>query len=89
MNKIKPQGEPSINPLAVRADDAAKILNVSRSSLTRMMNAKKIPYIKCDRIILFRLIDLENFLKPQARIYSDSEVFDIVLNTLERISANG
>lgn len=89
MNKIKPQGEPSINPLAVRADDAAKILNVSRSSLTRMMNAKKIPYTKCDRIVLFRLIDLENFLKPQARIYSDSEVFDVVLNTLERISANG
>ena len=81
--------KPSIKPLAVRADDAAKILNVSRSSLTRMMNAKKIPYIKCDRIVLFRLIDLENFLKPQARIYSDSEVFDVVLNTLERISANG
>ena len=81
--------KPSIKPLAVRADDAAKILNVSRSSLTRMMNAKKIPYTKCDRIVLFRLIDLENFLKPQARIYSDSEVFDVVLNTLERMSANG
>ena len=89
MNKIKPPGEQTINPLAVRADDAAKILNVSRSSLTRMMNAKKIPYTKCDRIVLFRLIDLENFLKPQARIYSDSEVFDVVLNTLERMSANG
>ena len=81
--------KPSIKPLAVRADDAAKILNVSRSSLTRMMNAKKIPYTKCDRIVLFRLIDLENFLKPQPRIYSDSEVFDVVLNTLERMSANG
>jgi excisionase family DNA binding protein len=81
--------ELSINLLAVRADDAAKILNVSRSSLTRMMNAKKIPYIKCDRIVLFRLIDLENFLKPQTKIYSDSEVFDVVLNTLERMSANG
>ena len=89
MNKIKPQGEPSIKPLAVRADDAAKILGISRSSLTRMMNAKKIPFTKCERIVLFRLIDLENFLKPQARIYSDSEVFNVFLNTLERISANG
>ena len=89
MNKIKPQGEPSINPLAVRADDAAKILNVSRSSLTRMMNAKKIPFTKCDRIVLFRLIDLENFLKPQPRIYSDSEVIDVILKTVKRMSANG
>ena len=89
MNKIKPRGEPSIKPLAVRADDAAKILGISRSSLSRLMVAKKIPFTKCDRIVLFRLKDLENFLKPQARIYSDSEVFDVVLNTLERISANG
>ena len=81
--------KPSIKPLAVRADDAAKILNVSRSSLTRMMNAKKIPYTKCDRIVLFRLIDLENFLKPQPRIYSDSEVIDLILNTVKRMSANG
>ena len=81
--------KPSINPLAVRADDVAKILGISRSSLSRLMVAKKIPFTKCDRIVLFRLIDLENFLKPQARIYSDSEVFDVVLNTLERMSANG
>ena len=81
--------KPSIKPLAVRADDATKILGISRSSLSRLMVAKKIPFTKCDRIVLFRLIDLENFLKPQARIYSDSEVFDVVLNTLERMSANG
>ena len=81
--------KPSIKPLAVRADDAAKILNVSRSSLTRMMNAKKIPFTKCDRIVLFRLIDLENFLKPQPRIYSDSEVIDVILKTVKRMSANG
>ena len=89
MNKIKPQGEPSIKPLAVRADDAAKILGISRSSLSRLMSGKKISFTKCERIVLFRLIDLENFLKPQARIYSDSEVFNVFLNTLERISANG
>ena len=89
MNKIKPQGEPSINPLAVRADDVAKILGISRSSLSRLMVAKKIPYTKIERSVLFRIKDLENFLKPPPRIYSDSEVIDVILKTVKRMSANG
>ena len=56
---MKPQENPSINPLAVRADDAAKILGISRSSLSRLMVAKKIPYTKIDRSVLFRIKDLE------------------------------
>lgn len=87
---MKPQEKPSPKQKVVlRKEEVLEYLGISPSSLSRLMAGKKIPYIKCDRIVLFRLIDLENFLKPQARIYSDSEVFDVVLNTLERISANG
>jgi hypothetical protein len=88
MNPQKPQN-PSIKPLAVRADDAAKILGIGRTSLHHLMKSKKIPYKKIDRIVLFRLIDLENFLKPPPRIYSNSEVIDVILNTVKRMSANG
>lgn len=87
---MKPQEKPSPKQKVVlRKEEVLEYLGISPSSLSRLMAGKKIPYIKCDRIVLFRLIDLENFLKPQPRIYSDSEVFDVVLNTLERISANG
>lgn len=75
--------------VVLRKEEVLEYLGISSSSLSRLMAGKKIPYIKCDRIVLFRLIDLDKFLKPPPRIYSDSEVFDVVLNTLERISANG
>lgn len=87
---MKPHEKPlPKQKVVLRKEEVLEYLGISPSSLSRLMSGKKIPYIKCDRIVLFRLIDLENFLKPQARIYSDSEVFDVVLNTLERISANG
>lgn len=89
MNKMNQPEKPSISALAVRADDAAKILGISRSSLSRLMVAKKISYTKIERSVLFRIKDLENFLKPPPRIYSDSEVIDLILNTVKRMSANG
>jgi len=76
----------SINPLAVRPDDAAKILGIGKTSLHHLMKSKKIPYTKINRLVLFKIKDLENFLKPPSRIYSDSEALDIVLNTLKRMS---
>ena len=87
---MKPQEKPSPKQKVVlRKEEVLEYLGISPSSLSRLMAGKKIPYIKCDRIVHFRLIDLDKFLKPPPRIYSDSEVFDVVLNTLERISENG
>ena len=86
---MKPQGKPPLIPIAVRADDAAKILGIGRTSLHHLMKDEKIPYTKIDRIVLFRIIDLENFLKPQPKTYSDSEVVGVVLNTLKRMLTNG
>ena len=77
-----------IAPLAVRADQAAMLLGIGRTSLHHLMKSGKIPYTKVERIVLFRLKDLENLLKPQARIYSDSEAFDVVINTLKRMKNN-
>jgi len=87
---MKPQEKQSPKQKVVlRKEEVLEYLGISPSSLSRLMVAKKIPFTKCDRIVLFRLIDLDKFLKPPPRIYSDSEVFDVVLNTLERMSANG
>lgn len=85
--------KPSINPLAVRADDAAKTLGISRSTLTRLMNSKKIPYSKTKRAVLFRVRDLDKYLldnqiKP-LEFYTDLQAFDVVLKTLKRMSKNG
>ena len=85
---MKPKEKPTIIPLAVRADDAAKMLGIGRTSLHHLMKSGKIPYTKPDRIVLFRIIDLENFLKPQPKIYTDSEVVGVVLNTLKRMLTN-
>ena len=87
---MKHQEKPSPKQKVVlRKEEVLEYLGISPSSLSRLMAGKKIPYIKCDRIVLFRLIDLENFLKPPPRIYSDSEVIDVILNTVKRMSANG
>ena len=86
---MKPQVKQPIIPIAVRADDAAKILSIGRTSLHNLMKDEKIPYTKIDRIVLFRIIDLENFLKPQPKNYSDYEVVGVVLNTLKRMLTNG
>jgi hypothetical protein len=86
---MKPQGKQPIIPIAVRADDAAKILSIGRTSLHNLMKDEKIPYTKIDRIVLFRIIDLENFLKPHPKNYSDYKVVGVVLNTLKRTLTNG
>ncbi len=86
---MKHQEKTSITPIAVKANDAAKILGIGRTSLHYLMKDGKIPYTQVGRTVLFSINDLENFLKPQPRTYSDSEVIGVVLNTLERMLTNG
>lgn len=65
---MKPQVNPSISPLAVRADDAAKMLCICRTSLHYLMKSGKIPYTKINRIVLFRVKDLDDFLHASSNI---------------------
>lgn len=86
---MKPQEKTSITPIAVKANDAAKILGIGRTSLHHLMKDGKIPYTQVGRTVLFSIKDLENFLKPQPRTYSDSEVIGVVLSTFKRMLTNG
>ena len=86
---MKPQENPRISPLAVRADDAAKMLGIGRTSLHYLMKSGKLPYTKVNRAVLFRISDLDDFLKTPARINEGIESTDSILNTSERIPNNG
>ncbi len=86
---MQPQEKPLITPLAVRADDAAKMLGIGRTSLHYLMKTGKIPYTKLNRAVLFRISDLDNFLKTPPRINESLKSTDAALNTLERIPKNG
>jgi excisionase family DNA binding protein len=86
---MKPQEKPIISPLAVRADDAAKMLGIGRTSLHYLMKSGKIPYTKVNRAVLFRISDLDDFLKTPPRINEGLESPDVVLNTLKRMPNNG
>ena len=86
---MNPKEKPAVTPLAVRADVAAKMLGIGRTSLHHLMKSGKIPYSKLNRAVLFRISDLDNLLQPPPRINLDPEVPGVVLNTLERMSNNG
>lgn len=87
--KIYTQDQPLITPIAVRTNEAAKMLNIGRTSLHHLRKSGKIPYTKLGRIVLFRIEDLVNFLKPPIKINDSLEPTDVVLNTLERMPNNG
>lgn len=86
---MKPQDKSSVTPIAVRADAAAKMLGIGRTSLHHLMKSGKIPYTKLNRAVLFRISDLDNLLQPPPGINSDPEVPGVDLNSLERKSNNG
>jgi len=65
---MNPQEKTSITPLAVRMNDAAKMLNIGRTSLHHLMKSGKIPYTKLNRAVLFRVQDLDDFLKKAPKI---------------------
>ncbi len=86
---MNPKEKPAVTPLAVRADVAAKMLGIGRTSLHHLMKSGKIPYTKVNRAVLFRISDLDDFLKTPARIKEGIESTDSILNTSERIPNNG
>jgi excisionase family DNA binding protein len=46
---------------------AGKLLNISRSTLMRLRNAKSIPFIKINKKVLYRKTDLTEFLSGKMR----------------------
>ncbi|NDH09469.1 MAG: DNA-binding protein [Gammaproteobacteria bacterium] len=64
---MQPEEKKPISPLAVRIHEAAKLLNIGRTSLYHLMKAGKIPYTKLDRAVLFRVEDLDDFLKTHPK----------------------
>ena len=65
---MQPQEKPLITPLAVRSDQAAKMLGIGRTSLHYLMKSGKIPYTKVNRAVLFRISDLDDFLHAASNI---------------------
>lgn len=49
-------------PLALRARQAAAKLGISESTLDRLRKAGRIPFVKLDGAILYRVASLEQFL---------------------------
>ena len=86
---MNPKEKTLVIPLAVRADVAAKMLGIGRTSLHHLMKSGKIPYTKLNRAVLFRISDLDNFLQPPPEINSDPKGPSVVFNILERMSNNG
>ena len=80
MNDIPP-------PLAVRGDEAARLLGVGRTTLYYLVKEGRLHCTKVDRCLLFRVKDLEDFLKPNQKVplwYSDEEVFSIFFANFRR-----
>lgn len=65
---MNPQEKTSIIPLAVRVKEAAKMLNIGRTSLHHLMKSGKLPYTKINRAVLLRVQDLDDFLKMASKI---------------------
>lgn len=76
-------------PLAVRVDEAARLLGVGRTTLYHLVKDSRLHCTKIDRCLLFRVSDLEDFLKPPLKPpkwYSDAEVFSQFIETLKRLN---
>jgi excisionase family DNA binding protein len=65
---MNPQDKTSMTPLAVRMNEAAKMLNIGRTSLHHLIKSGQIPYTKLNRAVLIRIKDLEDFLKMAHKI---------------------
>ena len=60
-------------PLALRSRDAAKKLGISESTLDRLRNAGRIPFVKLGNAILYRVASLDQFLvESEQRITPDT-----------------
>ena len=60
-------------PLALRARQAAAKLGISESTLDRLRKAGRIPFVKLDGAILYRVASLDQFLlDSEQRVTQDT-----------------
>jgi excisionase family DNA binding protein len=60
-------------PLAVRPRQAAAKLGISESTLDRLRKAGRIPFVKLDGAILYRVASLDQFLvEAEQRVMQDT-----------------
>lgn len=59
--------EDKIDPLALRPLDAAAALGISPSTLERLTKAGKIPHVKVNRLVLYRVESLRKWLMEREK----------------------
>jgi excisionase family DNA binding protein len=57
--------EEKIDPLALRPRDAAAALGISSSTLDRLTRDGQIPHLKINRLVLYRVDSLRQWLKDR------------------------
>jgi excisionase family DNA binding protein len=57
--------EEKIEPLALRPRDAAAALGISPSTLDRLTKDGQIPHVKINRLVLYRVDSLRQWLKDR------------------------
>jgi len=67
------QQEEKIDPLALRPRDAAAALGISPSTLDRLTKAGKIPHVKINRLVLYRVESLRNWLMEREESGRETE----------------
>jgi excisionase family DNA binding protein len=65
--------EDKIDPLALRPRDAAAALGISPSTLDRLTRAGKIPHVKINRLVLYRVESLRKWLEEREGVGRDNE----------------
>jgi len=64
--------EEKIDPLALRPRDAAAALGISPSTLDRLTRAGKIPHVKINRLVLYRVETLRRWLEEREEVGRDT-----------------
>lgn len=70
-NFFRRQEEDKIDPLALRPREAAATLGISASTLDRLTRAGKIPHVKINRLVLYRVEALKEWLKAREQAGDD------------------
>jgi excisionase family DNA binding protein len=63
----------NINPLAVRPDEAARILGMGRTKFEEILRRGEIPFIKDGRAVIIAVAELNRWLERRTREASGAE----------------
>jgi excisionase family DNA binding protein len=70
---FRDDGADASEPLTVRGQQAADMLGISQSTLDRLRKKGRIPFVKLDGAVLYRVASLEQFLlQAEQRLTPDT-----------------